>query len=146
MRRIGLVGCVKEKSLFSARARDLYVSTLFRGRRDYVQHSCDEWWILSAEHGLVNPDDELLPYDVALKGQPRARLRTWSASVLDAIDEAIRPAPGDAFEVHAGAEYRDFGLVSGLLARGSAVEVPTASMRLGPQLRFYAEARGSWRD
>ena len=36
-RRIGLVGCVKEKAGTARPARDLYVSTLFVGRRAYVE-------------------------------------------------------------------------------------------------------------
>jgi len=48
-------------------AKDLYVSTLFFGRRSFVERSCGQWWILSAEHGLVHPDEVLGPYDVTLK-------------------------------------------------------------------------------
>lgn len=144
-RRVGLVGCVKDKAGTSAPARDLYTSTLFAGRRDFVERSCDGWWILSAAHGLVHPDRELAPYDVALKGQPRDRLRAWSHAVLEAIDGEIRTRPGDVFEIHAGAEYRNFGLLVGLEERGCTVVVPTASMSFGRQLQFYTEARGDRR-
>jgi hypothetical protein len=51
-RRIGLVGCVKDKVNVPTKARDLYVSPLFVGRRRYVERTCDQWWILSAAHGL----------------------------------------------------------------------------------------------
>lgn len=142
-RRIGLVGCVKEKAGRPMPARDLYRSTLFIGRRRYVESSCDEWWILSAEHGLVHPADELTPYDVTLKDAGRAERRKWTARVLSSIDERVHPEPGDVFEIHAGAEYRDFGLVDGLRARGCLVEIPTDGLRIGDQLRFYKEATGS---
>jgi hypothetical protein len=140
-RRIGLVGCVKEKSTTAQHARDLYVSTLFTGRRSYVERSCDQWWILSAAHGLVHPDAVLAPYDVTLKDTGRAQRRTWTRSVLHAIDERVHPEAGDVFELHAGAEYRDFGLVDGLRGRGCKVEIPTEGMRIGQQLRFYQHAR-----
>jgi hypothetical protein len=55
-RRIGLVGCVKEKAEARRPASSLYRSLLFRGRQRFVEHSCTEWWILSAEYGLVHPD------------------------------------------------------------------------------------------
>jgi hypothetical protein len=77
LRRLGPIGCVKEKRSQPSKARDLYVSTLFVGRRRYVEFTCDLWWVLSAAHGLVDPDDCLEPYDVALKDQSRARRRAW---------------------------------------------------------------------
>jgi len=142
-RRVGLVGCVKEKASRAMPAQDLYTSSLFAGRRHFVESSCDEWWILSAEHGLVHPGDELAPYDVTLKDAGRAQRRDWSAQVLASIDQRVRPRPGDVFEIHAGAEYRDFGLLEGLRSRGCTIEIPTEGMRIGHQLRFYKEATSS---
>jgi hypothetical protein len=136
-RRVGLVGCVKEKSAQPRRARELYLSTLFRGRRAYVEQSCDEWWILSAKHGLVHPDEMLDPYDVTLKNQASVKRRAWSRSVLEAIDTRVRPTRNDVFEIHAGAEYREFGLIEGLAERGCDVLVPTQGLGIGKQLQFY---------
>jgi hypothetical protein len=137
-RRIGLVGCVKRKAPSARPARDLYVSALFAGRRASVEKSCDEWWILSAEHGLVHPDEVLDPYDRTLKDLSTAERRQWSAQVLQKIDARIGPTSGDVLEIHAGSEYRDHGLVQGLLARESRVEVPTAGLGIGKQLQYYA--------
>lgn len=140
-RRIGLVGCVKEKADVPRPAGDLYRSALFTGRRSYVQRSCDEWWILSAEHGLVHPDDVLAPYDATLKNAGRHDRRRWSGGVLAALTQRIRPRNRDVFELHAGAEYRDFGLVDGLRALGCSIEIPTEGMPIGRQLQFYKAAR-----
>jgi hypothetical protein len=142
LRRLGLIGCVKEKRSHPSKARDLYVSTLFVGRRRYVEFACDLWWVLSAAHGLVDPDSCLEPYAFTLKDQSRARRRAWSSSVLAAIDRQVVSRPGDIFEIHAGAEYRDYGLVEGLQARGCVVVVPTAHMPIGKQLQFYSQAPG----
>lgn len=138
-RRIGLVGCVKEKRSRPAKAADLYTSRLFAGRRHFVESSCHEWWILSAAHGLVDPSTVLEPYDVTLKNAGRAACRAWSARVLASVGELVRPVRGDIFELHAGAEYRDYGLVAGLTAQGFAVEIPTLGMPIGLQLRFYRQ-------
>ena len=140
-RRIGLVGCVKEKASTARPARDLYLSSLFRGRRRYVEHGCDEWWILSALHGLVDPDEMLEPYDVALKDASRSEKREWSEAVLRAIDQRIRPRGGDIFEMHAGADYRLFGLGDGLRDRGCSIENPTQGLNFGRQLAFYSGSR-----
>jgi hypothetical protein len=91
----------------------------------------------------VFPTDELAPYDMALKDAGRPERRKWTVRVLASIDERVHPVPGDVFEIHAGAEYRDFGLLDGLLARGCLFENPTEGMRIGHQLRFYKEASGT---
>ena len=140
-RRIGLVGCVKKKVGVPRVAKDLYVSTLFVGRRSYVERSSDEWWVLSAKHGLVHPDEVLAPYNVTLKDADRLARRSWSNQLLLVIDERIQPRRGDVFEIHAGAEYREFGLLDGLRDRGCVVEIPTEGMPFGVQLRFYKQAR-----
>ncbi len=140
-RRVGLVGCVKVKAVSARPARDLYLSTLFSGRRAYVERSCDEWWILSADHGLVSPDEVLAPYDVTLKTAGRQERRRWSAGVLTALAEHLRPTNGDVLEIHAGAEYRDFGLIDGLRAWGCTVDIPTEGMGIGRQLQFYKLAQ-----
>ena len=139
-RRIGLVGCVKDKTAIPQAAKDLYISTLFTGRRSYVEWSSDSWWILSAKHGLVHPDEVLVPYNVALKDVGRLARRSWSDQLLLVIDERIQPSRGDVFEIHAGAEYREFGLLDGLRDRGCLIEIPTERMRIGEQLRFYRQS------
>ena len=143
MTTVGLVGCVKDKASRACSARDLYVSALFRGRRRYVERSCDAWWILSAQHGLVDPDEVVAPYDLALKDLGRSERRKWSQRVLQALDELVALHGGDTVELHAGAEYRDFGLAEGLAARGCELTNPTEGMRIGEQLRFYQRASPS---
>ena len=137
-KRVGLVGCVKQKRFGSSRAEDLYTSPLFLGRRRYVERSCDEWWILSAEHGLISPQETIAPYDKTLKGAPTGDKRAWAERVLTSIDRMVAVVPGDIVEVHAGSDYRDFGLVQGLRARGALVEIPTQGLPVGLQLQFYA--------
>lgn len=137
--RIGLVGCVKTKLGYAAPAQDLYTSALFRGRRAFVTGSCDGWYILSAKHGLVAPADVLEPYEDSLKGKSAAAKRTWAASVLRAVETTDLQIADSTFEIHAGAEYRNFGLADGLISRGATVEVPAEHMSQGEQLSFYAK-------
>lgn len=121
----------------AAAAGDLYISPLFRGRRHYVERSCDRWFILSAKHGLVDPAQPLAPYEETLKGKTRAEKRAWTERILEALDRRVIDYSSTVFEVHAGAEYRDFGLTDGLRARGAAVEVPALGLSQGQQLAFY---------
>ncbi len=140
-KRVGLVGCVKAKATTSRQACDLYVSTLFRSRRLYVEDSCDEWWILSAEHGLVHPNQILEPYDLSMHHLSPDMRREWSAKVLRSLQNKCGITEGDKFEIHAGHEYRNFGLIDGLLDRGAFIDIPVEGMKFGMQLNFYKTAR-----
>src|SRR4051812_13135854 len=121
--RVGLVGCVKSKQDRWVPAQDLYTSTLFIGRREYVERTCDQWFVLSAEHGLLRPSDVIGPYDVSLKDEPEAARQLWSYRVLHSIDQLGLDLARTTFEVHAGKQYRSSGLVAGLEQRGATVEV-----------------------
>jgi hypothetical protein len=136
---MGLVGCVGKKQSRSAPARDLYTSTLFRGRRRWVERSCERWFILSALHGLIKPSMWLEPYDVSLTEVGVDDRRRWSTNVLRQVDEALGDVAGVIFEVHAGGAYREHGLVEGLLRRRALVEVPMAGLSIGRQLAAYAD-------
>lgn len=136
--RIGLVGCVMEKRTSPAPAKDLYTSPLFVGRRKAVEGSCDRWFVLSALHGLVDPEEQLEPYDRTLNSLGRAERRLWSTRVLDALEEELGLLRGHHFELHAGATYLDFGLQDGLIERGATVSWPTRGLPMGKQLQYYA--------
>jgi hypothetical protein len=138
--RVGLVACVATKAKEPSPARDLYVSPLFRGRRRYVERSCERWFILSARHGLLEPERLLEPYDDALGDIPTSARRRWSEQVLANIQQRVGRLQDHIFEVHAGADYRNFGLVSGLQAAGARVEIPAEGLRQGEQLAFYNSA------
>jgi hypothetical protein len=139
--RIGLVGCVKDKLARPSTAQELYVSSLFRGRRWYVEQTCDRWFVMSALHGVVEPDAILAPYNVTLVGTGRGARRLWAQETLVAIDQKLGDLRGHVFEIHAGSDYRDFGLTDGLVERGGVVVIPTLGLTQGRQLAFYAKAR-----
>lgn len=119
-------------------ARDLYTSTLFTGRRRYVEDSCDRWFVLSARHGLVRDDEWLEPYDETLNDQSARSKRRWAEIVLGDLDALGLDYRTTTFEIHAGNEYRSFGLVEGLQARGATVIIPAEHLGQGEQLAFYS--------
>jgi hypothetical protein len=139
--RVGLVGCVKSKRSQAAPARELYSSPLFRGRRAWVERTCDRWFVLSAKHGLVKPDRVLAPYDETLASLPRAARGAWSGQVVQALEQALGDLAGVVFELHAGSAYLDHGVVAGLRERGAVLDRPVESLSLGQQLAFYKKAQ-----
>jgi hypothetical protein len=93
--------------------------------------------VLSAKHGLVDPDSVLTPYDVTLTDLNRKEKREWADRVISDLEQTVGPIRGHAFEIHAGDAYAEFGLAAGLRGAGARVERPTAGMRMGRQLHFY---------
>lgn len=135
--RIGLVGCVKSKRAEPAAARDLYVSTLFAGRRAFVEKTCDQWYVLSAKHGLVDPNTVIEPYDVALAAHSTRERRQWARAVIEELQQRVGDLGAHQFEIHAGSRYRNFGLVEQIGAAGASCEVPAEGLSQGDQLAFY---------
>ena len=144
--RIGLVGCVKSKRASPSPAKDLYTSPMFSGGRRAVESSCDRWFILSAEHGLLGPDTVVAPYDRTLATESRRRRREWSDDVLRALAIRLGPLGGHTFEIHAGEAYYGYGLKQGLESAGAEVVVPTQGMPMGRKLSYYAGGPASGPD
>jgi hypothetical protein len=96
--------------------------------------------ILSAKHGLVDPDQPLEPYDRALTDLPADARRTWGQQVVKALAEHFDGISGMTFEVHAGEPYRA-AIEPGLRAAGAQLEVPLNGLPLGRQLAWYREHR-----
>jgi hypothetical protein len=47
-------------------AKDLYRSALFRLSRAWAERYADAWAVLSAYHGVVEPDQVIEPYDATV--------------------------------------------------------------------------------
>lgn len=132
MNTVTLVACVAGKLDHPAPARDLYVSDWFRKARAYAEASGRDWFILSARHGLVHPDQELAPYDDTLIGANASRRLAWSAMVARQLaDQGYRPG-FDRCELLAGRAYRE-PLAHVLPAFFADVLVPLASLGIGSQ-------------
>jgi hypothetical protein len=134
--RVALVSCVKSKQATAAPARDLYTSALFRGLRTFAERNADEWYILSAEHGLVEPSTVLEPYEKTLNRMRRAERDAWSSSVRAQLLEVL--PPGADVIVLAGERYRE-GIVPFLRDHGFTVSVPLQGLPFGKQLQFLGE-------
>lgn len=83
-REIGLVSCVKSKRDEPAKPRELYTSAYFEKMRAYAEQEHDEWWILSAKHGLLDPDGSPIdPYNETLSGPGSPRNATGRTASLN---------------------------------------------------------------
>lgn len=136
-----LVGCVKTKREIAAPARDLYTSPLFRKRRAFAEASGKPWFILSALHGLVHPDEVLEPYDMYLAGQSRDYRRQWGERVVASLMSALdRSVTGVTVEVHAGSAYAE-PLQHLLTSGGATTLTPLRGLTQGEHLAWYDDHR-----
>lgn len=135
-RRIYLVSCVSRKTPYCAPARDLYVSSLFQKARAYVLKSGSPWFILSAEHGLVHPDDVLAPYEKTLNNMRVAERRAWAEKVQSQMEQVLPGA--DEVIIFAGTRYREH-LEDWLNRRFARVQVPMRGLQIGKQLQWLTE-------
>ena len=131
-----LVGCVKTKAQRASAARDLYVSPLFERRRRYAESSGQPWYILSAEHGLLDPGSIIEPYDVYLADQTADYRQAWGEWVAAKLTRVRGSIDGLVIEVHAGMAYVD-AIQEPLHRRGAVLLTPLAGLRRGEQLSWY---------
>jgi uncharacterized protein DUF6884 len=78
---VGLVACASTKAASPQPARLLYRSELFRRASEYAAATYDHWFILSARHYLVHPDERLAPYDQRVDQMNVSDREHWGATV-----------------------------------------------------------------
>jgi hypothetical protein len=137
--RIALVSCVKTKRPSASPACDLYISPWFLGARRYAESHANVWYILSAQHGVLQVDQLVEPYERALTRMRKSERLAWAQIVQKQLLE-ILPANAEVILL-AGLSYRK-GIESFLRQRGFVVTVPLDGLRLGPQLRRLKELNG----
>ena len=128
-----LVSCVKTKRHTLAPAKDLYVSPWFRKARAVIEKTGDPWRILSAEYGLLHPDEEVRPYERTLNAMGVQERRAWAEGVLVHIETRLDGV--DTIVFFAGRRYREF-LEPALRSRGLGVSVPMIGLSQGRQMQW----------
>ena len=124
-----LVACSGKKLSSPAPAKDLYQSTLFLKSRRYAERHGDCWLILSAKHGLVDPETIVEPYDETLSRKTASSRREWSTKVARQLEGFKR----DRLVVLAGDTYCGW-------TEGFEVDRPMRGMGIGRQLKFLTES------
>jgi hypothetical protein len=130
---VHLVSCVGKKGLERAPAKDLYRSDWFKKARAYVEAQGTPWLILSAEHGALDPDQRIAPYDTTLNRMRAAERNRWGGRVLRELVE--RFSGPTRFVVLAGARYRE-PIVPVLRELGHEVVIPMEGLGIGEQLSW----------
>jgi len=128
-RRVTLIQCTDSKRDESAPAKDLYdESRYFRKMRAWARDRRQPWFILSAKHGLVSPNQRLDPYDERGLNEQQAR----------EIADALHRMAVDVVDVTAGRDYTD-PLVPELERQGIDVVNHFAGEKIGKREQLLAE-------
>jgi hypothetical protein len=138
--QVGLISCTKSKRDTPAVPRDLYdPSALFRKARAHCEQHADGWYVLSAKHGLLEPDgSEIAPYDETLTDATIDERRRWAERVGEQLDDAGLVDEEVVLVFHAGKAYYEqlLPLVESDVAE---VRIPTEGLAIGETLAWYNE-------
>jgi cytoplasmic iron level regulating protein YaaA (DUF328/UPF0246 family) len=131
MPKIVLISCVKTKLSYPAKAKNLYISSLFKKLYAYgKQLNPDAIFILSAKYGLLKSDDIIEPYELTLNNMPTKQVKAWSRNVIEKLGECTE-LQNDNFVFLAGDKYRRF-----LLPHIQHYEIPLKGLMIGQQLSW----------
>ena len=133
---VGLVSCVSRKQKKAAKAKDLYVSALFSKSRKYVERHCDRWYVLSAKHGLVHPNQVVEPYEDTLNTKPTKERKLWAEEVWSDLKKELEITDNVVFL--AGNRYREY-LIPKIHSYGCYVDVPMEGKSIGKQLQWLTQ-------
>jgi hypothetical protein len=131
MAKIVLISCVNKKLQQASKAKDLYISPLFRYNYRYAESlNPDKIFILSAKYGLVDPEDIIEPYNETLNNKSKKEIKEWAIKVLNDF-KGKADVEKDKFVFLAGNNYRMF-----LTKEIKKYEVPLKGLAIGKQLSF----------
>jgi hypothetical protein len=134
MKRIILISCVSQKLNKSAKAKELYISPLFRKNFRYAEILYPEHiFILSAKYGLVKPDDEIAPYDATLNKMSAAEKKEWAAAVVVQL-KRFADLQNDEFIFLAGENYRKY-----IIPEIQKYYIPMEGLGIGKQLQWLTQ-------
>lgn len=103
---IVLISCVSQKQDAPCKAKDLYVSALFKKSWAYAnQLKADQIYILSAKHHLLDPEKVIEPYNATLNDLGAAQRKAWAHEVLKEIEAVGLDLEHDRFVILAGKNY-----------------------------------------
>jgi len=130
MRRIVLISCVSKKLSEKSKAKDMYISTLFKLNLAYAKKlNPDAIFILSAKHGLLDLDTKIDPYNITLNNMSSNQRKTWADGVAKQL-EGRTDLQKDHFIFLAGQNYRKY-----LAPHIASCEIPLEGLSIGKQLQ-----------
>lgn len=134
MAKIILISCVSKKLSRKSKAKDLYISPLFRYNLKYAQSlNPEKIYIISAKYGLLDLEQEIQPYDLTLNKMPSQEIKKWANNVVNQLNSKTN-IKNDMFIFLAGNKYRKY-----LLPHITHYQIPLKGFSIGRQLKYLKE-------
>jgi hypothetical protein len=144
MKKIVLIACVSKKGVEKAKAKDLYISTLFKYSLKYAKSLVpeDKIFILSAKHYLLELETEIEKYNVTLSNVPKNKRtpgpevlnseekKEWGKKVIEMLAKHA-DLKNDKFIILAGQSY-----IKPIRASLTDIEEPLSGLRQGERIKF----------
>lgn len=111
MRKIALIGCCKKKQgenspneLFYA--KDIYLGNSFKKSKEQGidKFACEDYYILSAKHHLLDKNTRITYYDKTLCKMKVKDKKEWAKVVLEELNKKF-DLKNDMFYIFAGKNY-----------------------------------------
>lgn len=140
-KNIALISCVSMKAKNDCKAKDMYISPLFKKTWDYnVQvDRPDGVYILSALYGLVRYDEVIKPYDKTLLNMSKEEALDWAEKVKKQIQDTFikdnLTLEDYNFKLFAGSKYYE-----NLLDFFPNYELPLGKLPIGKRLGALSTA------
>ncbi len=144
--KIILIACVSQKGDKKTKAKDVYISQLFKSSLAYAQQlKPNKIFILSALHHLLQLDTEIEPYDVTLSSVPKhkrreglkiltvAEKKEWGKKVIEQLSKET-DLQNDEFILLAGKQY-----IKTLTTSIRHYKNPLLGLGQGKRLKFLKE-------
>jgi hypothetical protein len=132
---VGLVDDVPEQVDTPAKPRNLYNSVDFERMVSHVENEHDIWFILSAKHGLLDPDgNRIIPYDTSFEDEQKKQ--AWVERVHTQLDDNDLFNKNVEIVIHSREGVPD-ELVSLLRESDASVDIPTKGMTEKEKNEWY---------
>ncbi|HMG68495.1 MAG TPA: hypothetical protein VK588_12445 [Chitinophagaceae bacterium] len=142
-KKIILIACVSQKGNKRAKAKDLYISQLFKSSLAYAnKQNPDKIFILSALHHLLDINKKIEPYNVTLSNVPKdkrkpelkiltsAEKKEWGKKIIEQLSKQT-DLKNDEFIILAGQAY-----IKPIKNNISHLTNPLYGLRQGERVKF----------
>ena len=107
--------------------------------RSYAERFHDDWYILSAEYGLLDPNgDQIEPYERTLRNFSACERKSWSEDVVAELNTRGVLGAGTTLVIHAGKPYYK-ELLPLLEGRVREIQILTEGLQIDETLAWYSD-------
>lgn len=131
---LAVIACSAKKLDRAAPARDLYQGELFKACVAYAEARGLPWVVVSAKHGIVQPDQILEPYDARVPTRADER-SAWAKARRHEIYRADAYGTDKELVLLCGADYRH-----AFIDIGYDITTPLAGKGIGEQKQWLKQA------